>query len=91
LRYWNVPKDLALDRTAWKSAIHVPESFTCVFFLLVLVLVSLCFCLVSYVAYPTLLGKKGFVVVVVVVVVHSQLLTLVSGGCVSLSNKKQLI
>ena len=26
LRDWNVPKDLALDRTAWKSAIHVPES-----------------------------------------------------------------
>jgi hypothetical protein len=62
--------------------------YLCFFFLLVLVLVSLCFCLVSYVAYPTLLGKKGFVVVVVV---HSQLLTLVSGGCVSLSNKKQLI
>jgi hypothetical protein len=26
LRDWNVPKDLALDMTAWKSAIHVPES-----------------------------------------------------------------
>jgi hypothetical protein len=23
---WNVPKVLALDRTAWRSAIHVPES-----------------------------------------------------------------
>ena len=26
LRDWNVPKVLALDRTAWRSAIHVPES-----------------------------------------------------------------
>jgi hypothetical protein len=26
LRAWNVPKDLALDRTAWKSPIHVLES-----------------------------------------------------------------
>jgi hypothetical protein len=25
-RDWNVPKDLFLDRTAWKSAIHVLES-----------------------------------------------------------------
>ena len=25
LRDWNVPKDLAVDRTAWRSAIHVPE------------------------------------------------------------------
>lgn len=23
---WNVAKDLALDNTEWKSAIHVPES-----------------------------------------------------------------
>jgi hypothetical protein len=22
---WNVPKDLALNRSAWKTAIHVPE------------------------------------------------------------------
>ena len=22
---WNIPKDLALDRSAWKTAIHVPE------------------------------------------------------------------
>ena len=26
LRDWDVPRVLALDRTAWKSAIHVPES-----------------------------------------------------------------
>jgi hypothetical protein len=26
LRDWKVPKDLALDSTAWKSAINVPES-----------------------------------------------------------------
>ena len=25
LKEWNVPRDLAFDRTAWKSAIHVPE------------------------------------------------------------------
>lgn len=25
LRDWNVPKVLALDRTAWRSAIHLPE------------------------------------------------------------------
>lgn len=26
LKDWNVPRDLALDRNAWKSTIHVPES-----------------------------------------------------------------
>ena len=26
LKGWNIPKDLALDRSAWKTAIHVPES-----------------------------------------------------------------
>jgi hypothetical protein len=26
LRDWNIPRDLALDRTAWKSVIAVPES-----------------------------------------------------------------
>ena len=25
LKEWNIPKDLALDRSAWKIAIHVPE------------------------------------------------------------------
>ena len=25
LKGWNIPKDLALDRNAWKTAIHVPE------------------------------------------------------------------
>jgi len=25
LKGWNIPKDLALDRSAWKTAIHVPE------------------------------------------------------------------
>jgi len=25
LKGWNIPKDLALDRSAWKIAIHVPE------------------------------------------------------------------
>ena len=26
LKGWNIPKDLALDRSDWKTAIHVPES-----------------------------------------------------------------
>ena len=25
LKGWNMPKDLALDRSAWKTTIHVPE------------------------------------------------------------------
>ena len=25
LKGWNIPKDLALDSSAWKTAIHVPE------------------------------------------------------------------
>ena len=25
LKGWNIPKDLALYRSAWKTAIHVPE------------------------------------------------------------------
>jgi len=25
LKGWNILKDLALDRSAWKTAIHVPE------------------------------------------------------------------
>ena len=25
LKGWNIPKDLALDRSAWKTTIHVPE------------------------------------------------------------------
>ena len=25
LKGWNIPKDLALDRSTWKTAIHVPE------------------------------------------------------------------
>ena len=25
LKGWNIPKDLALDRSAWKKAIHVPN------------------------------------------------------------------
>ena len=25
LKGWNIPKDLALDRSVWKIAIHVPE------------------------------------------------------------------
>jgi hypothetical protein len=25
LKGWNIPKDLSLDRSAWKTAIHVPD------------------------------------------------------------------
>ena len=25
LKGWNIPKDLVLDKSAWKTAIHVPE------------------------------------------------------------------
>jgi len=32
LKGWNIPKDLALDRSAWKTAIHVPEPFASVGF-----------------------------------------------------------
>ena len=41
LKRWNIPKELALDRSAWKTAIHVPEP---------------CFCWVSTLAYPNLFG-----------------------------------
>ena len=40
LKGWNIPKDLALDRSAWKTAIHVPEPY--------------CFYRVSTLAYPQL-------------------------------------
>ena len=26
LNGWNIPKDLALDKSAWKKAIHMPEA-----------------------------------------------------------------
>jgi len=25
LKDWSIPRDLSLDRSAWKAAIHVPE------------------------------------------------------------------
>jgi hypothetical protein len=65
----NVPKVLALDRTALRSTIHVPESYFTLFFLLLLVLVSIYFCCVSYLSYPNLLGKKAFMLLFVGVVV----------------------
>ena len=46
-------KEIALDRSAWRLAINVPEPWTYFF-------------RVSSLAYPNLLGKKGYVVVVVV-------------------------
>jgi len=56
LKDWNISKEIALDRSAWRLAINVPEPCTYFF-------------RVSSLAYPNLLGKKGYVVVVVVVVV----------------------
>lgn len=46
LKDWIIPRDLALDRTAWKSASHVPKSrfifFTCTSSLLFWVLTFVC-------------------------------------------------
>ena len=57
LKDWNISKEITLDRSAWRLAINVPEPWTYFF-------------RVSSLAYPNLLGKKGYVVVVVVVVVR---------------------
>jgi hypothetical protein len=74
LKEWNISKDLAMDRSAWRLAINVPEPWP------LFVLCPLCpfMCLpvsrlfwVSSLAYPNLLGTKGYVVVVVVVVVDA--------------------
>ena len=51
LKDWNISKEIALDRSAWRLAINVPEPLTYFF-------------RVSSLAYPNLLGKKGYVVVV---------------------------
>ena len=58
LKDWNISKEIALDRSAWRLAINVPEPWTYFF-------------RVSSLAYPNLLGKKGYVVVVVVVHWHA--------------------
>jgi hypothetical protein len=69
LKEWNISNDLAMDRSAWRLAINVPEPWP------LFVLCPLCpfMCLpvsrlfwVSSLAYPNLLGTKGYVVVVVV-------------------------
>jgi hypothetical protein len=54
MKGWNIPKDLALNRSASKTTIHVPKPWLW-FWVLTL-------------AYPNFLGTKGFIVVVVVVV-----------------------
>ena len=48
LKDWNISKEIALDRSAWRLAINVPELWTYFF-------------RVSSLAYPNLLGKKGYV------------------------------
>ena len=52
LKWWNIPKDLALDSSAWKITIHMPEPW--------LLLLGFNFRL-----QPTYLGLKGFIVIVV--------------------------
>ena len=52
LKDWSITKELAMDRGAWKLAIHVPEVCCEILW-------------VSPLAYPNLFGTKGFVVVVV--------------------------
>ena len=55
--FWNISKEIALDRSAWSLAINVPEPWTYFF-------------RVSSLAYPNLLGKKSYVVVVVVMILE---------------------
>ena len=50
LKDWNISKEIALDRSAWRLAINVPEPSTYFF-------------RISSLAYPNLLGKKSYVVV----------------------------
>ena len=50
LKDWNISKEIALDRSAWRLAINVPEPWTFFF-------------RVSSLDYPNLLGKKSYVVV----------------------------
>jgi hypothetical protein len=68
LKEWNISKDLAMYRSAWRLAINVPEPWP------LSLLYPLCpfICLpvsrlfwVSSLAYPNLLGTKDYVVVVV--------------------------
>ena len=54
LKDWNIFKEIALDRSAWRLAINVTEPWTYFFRVLSL-------------AYPNLLGEKGYVVVVVMI------------------------
>jgi hypothetical protein len=71
LKEWNISKDLAMDRSAWRLTINVPEPWPlfvlCPLCLFTCLLVSRLFG-VSSLAYPNLLGTKGYDVIVVVVV-----------------------
>jgi hypothetical protein len=69
-----------MDRGAWRLAINVSEHDLCFFFLLftfkstfcfvpLLCFSYPCFLWVSFVAYPNLLGTKGYAAAAVVVVV----------------------
>jgi hypothetical protein len=67
LKEWNISKDLTMDMSAWRLAINVSEPWP----LFVLCRLCLFTCLpvsrlfwVSSLAYPNLLGTKGYVVVV---------------------------
>ena len=50
---WDISEELALDRSAWRLAINVLNHVLCVFW-------------VSSLAYPNLLGTKGYAAAVVV-------------------------
>jgi hypothetical protein len=65
LREWNVPKILALDSTAWRLVIHVPEFKFTPCFHLVLVFGFLLFMRGFISSLPQLGWEKGFDVVVV--------------------------
>jgi hypothetical protein len=71
LKEWNISKYLAMDRSAWRLAINVPElwplSVLCLLCPLTCLSISRLFW-VSSLAYPNLLGTKDYVVVVGLVV-----------------------
>jgi hypothetical protein len=66
LRDWTVPRNLALDEIGNQQSMCQNSTLLvfCYFlFSFFHLLVSICFCWVSYLAYPNLLRIKGFVVV----------------------------
>jgi hypothetical protein len=66
LKEWNISKNLAMDRSAWRLAINVPKPWPlfvlCPLCPFMCLLVSRLFWVLSL-AYPNLLGTKDYVVV----------------------------